>query len=557
MLRLAPVLTLALFLAPIAAGLVGTALPAFGIMPALGLVTPSLQPWRDLAATPGIAGSVRLTLAAGLGATLLSLALAIGFCATAHARPWMRRLERVLAPLLATPHAAVAIGFAFLILPSGWIARAISPELTGWARPPAWVTVRDPYGLSLVAGLLLKEVPYLVLMIIGASAQVRVRESIATARALGYGAAKAWLAAVLPRIYPQIRLPVFAVLAFSLSVVDVAMVLGPGTPPALAVQATRWFQDHDLSLYPRAAAAALLQLAIVVAAIGLWRLAESAVAQAGRAWLRRGLRRDGAGTAAAAAALLALAAGAAALLAIAGMLLWSVTAEWRFPDALPAVLTLEPWARLGDDLARPLRLTLGIGAAATLLALALVLLCLEQEARAGRRPGASALWLLYLPLLVPQIAFLFGAQVALVRLGLDGTLAAVVWAHLLFVLPYVFLSLADPYRALDPRYVRTAAALGTGPNLAVIRVKLPMLARPILIAAAVGFAVSVGQYLPTLFAGAGRIATLTTEAVTLSSGADRRILGVYATLQALLPLGFYFAALVLPGIILRNRRGLA
>jgi tetratricopeptide (TPR) repeat protein len=56
---------------------------------------------------------------------------------------------------------------------------------------------------------------------------------------------------------------------------------------------------------------------------------------------------------------------------------------------------------------------------------------------------------------------------------------------------------------------------------------------------------------------AGRIATLTTEAVTLSSGADRRILGVYATLQALLPLGFYFAALVLPGIILRNRRGLA
>jgi putative thiamine transport system permease protein len=158
---------------------------------------------------------------------------------------------------------------------------------------------------------------------------------------------------------------------------------------------------------------------------------------------------------------------------------------------------------------------------------------------------------------VPQIAFLFGAQVALVRLGLDGTLAAVVWAHLLFVLPYVFLSLADPYRALDPRYVRTAAALGTGPNLAVIRVKLPMLARPILIAAAVGFAVSVGQYLPTLFAGAGRIATLTTEAVTLSSGADRRILGVYATLQALLPLGFYFAALVLPGIILRNRRGLA
>ena len=45
--------------------------------------------------------------------------------------------------------------------------------------------------------------------------------------------------------------------------------------------------------------------------------------------------------------------------------------------------------------------------------------CLENEtasrtlARAGRRP---ALWLLYVPLLVPQVAFLFGAQVLLVRL---------------------------------------------------------------------------------------------------------------------------------------------
>jgi putative thiamine transport system permease protein len=557
MLRLAPLLTLALFLVPIAAGLVGTALPAFGYMPALGLVTPSLQPWRDLFATPGLAESLRLTLVTGLGATALSFALAIGFCASAQGRPWLARLERFLAPLLATPHAAIAIGFAFLILPSGWLARLISPELSGWTRPPALVTVNDPDGVSLVAGLLLKEVPYLVLMMLGASAQIRVKESLAAARALGYGPAKAWLATVLPQIYPQIRLPVFAVLAFSLSVVDVAMVLGPGTPPTLAVQATRWFTDYDLALYPRAAAAALLQLLIVLAAIGGWRLAERAVAWAGLRWLREGWRRDGAGLVAGAAAVGALAAGLAAALAIVGMLLWSVAAEWRFPDALPAALTLDPWSRLGADLARPLWLTLGIGAAATLVALLLVLLCLEQEERAGRRPGVNALWLLYLPLLVPQIAFLFGAQVALVRLGLDGTLVAVIWSHLLFVLPYVFLSLADPFRALEPRYVRSAAALGVGPNRAFIRIKLPLLTRPLLIAAAIGFAVSVGQYLTTLFAGAGRIATLTTEAVTLSSGADRRVLGVYASLQAVLPLALYLAALLVPALLFRNCRGLA
>ncbi len=145
----------------------------------------------------------------------------------------------------------------------------------------------------------------------------------------------------------------------------------------------------------------------------------------------------------------------------------------------------------------------------------------------------------------------------LLRLGLDGTLLAVVWSHVLFVLPYVFLSLADPWRALDPRYARTAACLGASPAKVLLRVKLPMLLRPLLIAAAVGFAVSVGQYLPTLFAGAGRLSTLTTVAVTLAAGADRRVIGVYVFLQSLLPLVLYGLALMLPAAIYANRRGLA
>ncbi len=46
-----------------------------------------------------------------------------------------------------------------------------------------------------------------------------------------------------------------------------------------------------------------------------------------------------------------------------------------------------------------------------------------------------------------------------------------------------------------------------------------------LTALAVGFAVSIGQYLPTLLLGWGRVPTITTEAVALSSGGDRRIDG--------------------------------
>ena len=88
------------------------------------------------------------------------------------------------------------------------------------------------------------------------------------------------------------------------------------------------------------------------------------------------------------------------------------------------------------------------------------------------------------------------------------------------------------------------------------RVKLPMLLRPVLVAAAVGFTVSICQFLPTLFAGAGRIDTLTTEAVSLASGADRRAIGAYALLQMTLPFTAFGLAAAAPAWLFRDRRGL-
>jgi putative thiamine transport system permease protein len=144
----------------------------------------------------------------------------------------------------------------------------------------------------------------------------------------------------------------------------------------------------------------------------------------------------------------------------------------------------------------------------------------------------------------------------LIVLNIDGSWLAVAWSHLVFVLPYVFLSLADPYRAWDDRYTRTALCLGSKPWRVLRCVKLPMLLRPILVAVAVGFAVSVGLYLPTLFAGAGRFDTLTTEAVSLAASGNRRVIGAYALMQMSLPILAFVLAAAVPAWIFRHRRGL-
>ena len=235
---------------------------------------------------------------------------------------------------------------------------------------------------------------------------------------------------------------------------------------------------------------------------------------------------------------------------------WAVADRWRFPDALPGQWTLGTITRASATLGRPLTTTLLAGVASTLLALVLVVGCLEHEIRARTAATRRVLALVHLPLLVPQIGFLFGVQVILLLGRLDGTWTALVGMHLLFVLPYAFLSLREPYLALDPRYELQGRCLGRSAAFVFVRVKLPMLLRPLLAAATVAFAVSIGQYLPTLFAGAGRLTTLTTDAVALASGADRRIGAVYAFVQALLPMAGFTLALLVPRFLYRDRRGM-
>ncbi len=540
-------LLLAVLLLPVASGLLATLLPAFGILPTLGGTHVSLDPWRALWAWPGLPASLALTLRTGIAATALSLLTAVAIAVTARRVRVSRLAQAAIVPVLATPHAALAIGFAFLAAPSGWVARLLSPGLTGWTAPPDVALVHDRWGLALVLGLWLKETPYLLLMLFAALAQVNPAASLRVAAALGYAPWRAWLLVVWPRLWPQMRLPVLAVLAFSLSVVDVALVLGPGTPPPLAVQVLRWFDDPDLARWYPGCAGAVLLAALVAACCAALCGVELVVRRLARGTRRSG-RRGGAG-----ADLPALAAGAATAAmgvgSLAVLALWAGAASWRFPDALPsgwrAGAVLERWSGLGDAAVA----TLWIGAAATTLALLL--------AAAGLRHGRVPPTALYLPLLVPQTAFLFGFQTLLARLRLDGGAVALVWAHLVFVLPYVALSLDRPFQALDPRYGRSAASLGASPWRVLWRVTLPLLARPLLAAAAVGFAVSAGLYLPTLFAGGGRVATLTTQAVTLASGGDRRGLAAAALAQAGLPLLVFALAVALPSWRARRRGGLA
>lgn len=551
-----PALTLLAMLGPVVAGLYGTVMPAFGHLPAAGLKGPSLAPIGNLLAWQGLPRAMWLSISVGFVSTAIALAIVIyitsGWSGT---RPF-RLLERALSPLLSVPHAAAAFGLAFLIAPSGWVSRALSPVVSGWDRPPDILIVQDGWGLSMMAGLIIKEVPFLMLIVLAALGQIDTIRSAAISQALGYGRLTGWLKSVFPLVYEQIKLPVYVVLAYAMSVVDVAIILGPNTPPTLSVQIIKLMSDPDLAMRLQGAAAAILQLALVIGALVIWRFGEKLVAHLGLRWIEAGNR----GKVDSVMGVLALGAGAVCAvtigLGIAALAVWSFAGFWGFPDFLPDQFTMKNWTRHGNGTIEALGETVLIAFCVTLAALVLTVGCLEAEYRHDLKVSSRGMWLLYLPLLVPQTAFLPGLQTLMLNIGADVGRIPVMLAHLVFVLPYVFLSLADPFRAWDRRIGTIATALGGSPDRVLWKVRLPMLLRPLLTAAAVGIAVSVGQYLPTLLIGGGRVETLTTEAVALASGGDRRAIGVYGIMQTAAALVPFTLALLIPAIAWRNRRGL-
>lgn len=529
---------------PLLVGLLGVLLPSFGYDPALGQLDFHVKHWRALFQQPEFWSGFSLSLSTGLVATLLSYWFASSLIMVSFDKPWFARLQGAITPILSIPHASMTIGTLFLLAPSGWLVRIISPWLSGFDRPPNWITVQDPEGIALIIALVIKEMPYLMFAMAAALSQLQPQQTLQAARLLGYERLTAWHFTLLPQVFKLLRLPIFMVLAFNMTVVDVATIIGPNTPSTLAVTLLRWFNDPTLALRGQASAAALVLAGSVAVCILAWLLLYQ-----GLNYLRHQLSTQGQRQSYLRYWTLAGAAGAwltLVLTALSLMMLpiWAYTQRWRFPDAWPSSWTFDNIHRAGDRLLSLSATSFSLALSSALIGLLLALVLLEYE-RAHGRTRVSVV-LLLTAVLLPQVTLLFGIQVGLLYLDSNGTWFSVLGVHVVYVLPYVYLTLKAPYLAFEQGYLEQANRLRFQPIRNFLLIKLALLKAPIATALAIGFSVSMAQYLPTLLAGEGRINTLTTEAVARASSGDRKLVSVLALAQAVLPLACFILATVLP-----------
>ncbi len=527
---LGPIPVVGLFVAPLAVSLLF-------ILPSLVDVTGFVSLFEH----PQFWGSLRLTLFTGVISTVLAfiLAMVVVVQGTSFDRADNVYMASQAGPMLALPHLAFAIGLGMLIAPTGLLSRLIASFFTGWIEPPQWQTVQDANGIGLIAALVLKETPFIVWAMSGVLSREDVKRAFAGQRSvalsLGHGERSIWLKVLLPQILPRIIWPLVAVFSYGMTVVDMALVIGPAQPPSLANLIWTDLNDGEVLANARGAAGVLVLTGIIAVLLGgAAMLVKSFQPLLHRNYAAPPQNQTAMGLSLPLWTIVKLLYFGVVLI----LALQSISGHWPFPRLMADQYTFKSWVRLLHD-GWPLLTSLILALSTSAAALLACVFWLETKPEKFDRLMLAAC---ALALCLPPLLIALGQYRLFLQLGLTGTASGMFLSHVLPVTAYVFIMLQGPYRGFDPRWRSVSDGVVASSWRFYFRIKLPLLKAPLLGAAAVGFAVSVAQFVSAQLAAAGRFSTLPMEAVTLASGSNRPLFAASALALMVLPLMAFLLA---------------
>ncbi|MDN7128495.1 hypothetical protein J6I92_01205 [Pseudidiomarina sp. 1APR75-15] len=494
------------------------ALPWWFVLQGLSLQLPT--PGAELWNYPGIGTALANSLLVGLLSTLLAAACAslIIACEAVSGRPG----KNDGGTIFTAPHLAFAIAFLWLFTPFGWFDR-LFPFAAGLVEQQSLVT--------LVIILVLKETPFLVVLGRQQLMQLPYQRWLLQGQALGTDRTRSWWLVVFPAWLRAMRLILFAVAIYSVAVVDLAQIAGPLNPPLLAPLLVGWQLQFDPLSQLLAQQATWLLIAlggvmvswVVIQEWGLVRLLKLRIGRPPSRALIKALSGFSLYFSSATRLLFIL----ISALTLAALLALSLGYGWFYPDLLPLEWQLKGWSDNADLILQLALNTLGLGLLTAVIATASIIWLREWQ-RLNQRELPD-LWLL-LALFVPQLSLVIA------WLGSDWSSLlrshhlSVLVAHSWFSFAYGYLVYAPTERNTTQIHLLTGRSLGYGYWRSWWHFKRPLMHSGIGYCFMVTFLVSVAQYVPTLLLGAGRLPTLTTELVAVSSGGEWRLPAVYATL---------------------------
>jgi putative thiamine transport system permease protein len=513
--------------------------------------------WVALFSHPQLWPALQLSVFTGLTSAAVAALASFSIVAGLYQTRWWTKLSAITGAMQSLPHAALAIGMAFLVMPSGFIARLLA-LIFGWTEPPSWITTHDPYGIALIAALCLKEIPFLIWIVVNILNRDDMQHLFAGQRlaaiSLGHGMRSIWLRVYFPQLLPKLIWPLAFVFVYAATVVDMTLIIGPTQPPTLAEVIWSDLNSAQVASNARGGAGAVF-LTGAVAAVALLNWSVAKLLSSRRGWLTIGpaardlirpsgtfstlWRRDREASAfplsllhkvekvAHLGRMRSLAALSAVYIIIAlTLVLLSFATLWPFPAIVPESLNAAAWLRV---LQNPNAILTSVALAIGTVVVAFFLIVVWFESQPAQRDHLM-LFFCVLALGLPSLLLGLGEYRAALQFGLTGSAVGLFFAHLIPVTAYMFITMAGSYRSFDTRWKSSAYGLLSNQRRFLWAIKIPMLKAPLLAASAIGFAVSFGQYVPAQLIAAGRYSTLPMEAVTLTSGSNRPLTAAYALL---------------------------
>ncbi len=183
-----------------------------------------------------------------------------------------------------------------------------------------------------------------------------------------------------------------------------------------------------------------------------------------------------------------------------------------------------------------------IGLIVMVLSVALGLLASLALVR-GRFRGRAVLRAFFLtPMILPVIIVAVALYAAFLRLGLNGTLAGFVIAHLVVALPFAIITISGALETFDPAIEDAAVLCGASPWEARLRVTLPAIRHGLFSAAIFSFLISWDEVVLAIFMASPGLQTLPVKVWTTLRQDLTPVIAAASTLLVLLTVLLMIAA---------------
>ena len=436
-------------------------------------------------------GAIGFTLKLSAISTLATVAfgLPLAWWMGRYHWPGHRLIRALLTTPFVVPSMVATIGFISLLGPQSWLSETFNLQL--WHTMTAIVIAHTWYNVALVVRLVEPAIARL---------DPSLEES---ARLLPQGN-KAWKRAW--RLWwPVIRLNLAAAatLTFVFSFTSFALVRhlgGPGMYNMERAMAERPFTgiigvgavDSEIVL-----AFGIIQLVILASA--LWLLTE--FQRRGKTWLPLATEKSTRlplVNAQIPKLLMSL-----AILAAIAPLYFTIIGSFSIAGNFSTQAWYNAFSTNSEfTLLQPLLNTLRFATLTVLIAIPLAWLSANSVATLEKQEGWSARYARVLDVMVMApfalSAVMVGYGILIGLSHISNSLLLVWWlpllAHLIIALPFAMRVILPAMRSLDPSYLEAARTLGASPFTVLFKVHLPLLRGPLIVAAILAFAVSLGEF---------------------------------------------------------------